>query len=411
MTQPGIATPAARRALGVGLLAGVLLVSMNLRPAFTSLGPVLADIRVDLGLSGWAAALLTALPVLSLGLLAPLAPILSIRIGVERAVGLALAALAGGLLLRAVGGVELLIAGTIVAGGAIAIGNVLLPVIVKRDFPERVGRVTGLYTATMAVTASLAAAVTIPLGGLAGIGWRGGLAAWALPVTVALVAWWPLMRARARPVELAPSGSARALLRDPLAWQVTLFLGLQSLGFYAMVAWLPSIYRDLGMAPGEAGLLSAVIPLAAIAGGLTVPAAAARARDQRAAAFLASIGTVAGFLGILAAPMAAPLLWVAVVGACQGAGFPLALTLVVLRTRTPAETQRLSAMAQTAGYIVAALGTLLVGAVHDLSGAWLAPMVLLVALTAAQAWVGVWAGRARFVGGPPPAEPPERQVS
>jgi CP family cyanate transporter-like MFS transporter len=376
----------------------VLLVAMNLRPAFTSLGPVLPDIRLDLGLSGAAAAVLTGLPVLSLGILAPIAPLLSRRFGIERSIGIALVALGLGLILRALGGVELLVAGTVVAGGAIAIGNVLLPVIVKRDFPDRTGRVTGLYTATMSVTASLGAAITIPLGEALGTGWRGGLAAWALPVVGAIAVWMPRIWGQARPAMIATPGSVAELLRDRLAWQVTIFLGLQSLGFYAMVAWLPSVYRDLGLPAADAGLLASVVPLAAIAGGLTVPAAAARARDQRAAAFLASMGTVVGFLGILAFPLAAPVLWVVVVGVCQGAGFPLALTLVVLRTRTPQETQRLSAMAQTVGYMIAALGPLLMGSVHDAAAGWAVPLAMLAVLTTLQAVAGLWAGRAAYVG-------------
>ncbi len=378
------------------VLAGVLLVAMNMRPAFTSVGPVLADIRVDFGLPGSAAALLTGLPVISLGVLSLLAPLMSRRLGLERAIGVALLALLAGLALRVVDGFAGLLAGTVLVGGAIASMNVLLPVIVKRDFPDRAGRITGMYTAAMAVMASVAVAATIPIGTLTGLGWRGGLGFWALPVVLALIAWAPHLRNRSEGLGRLPGGVGE-LLRDPLAWQVTFFLGLQSLGFYAVVAWLPSVYRDQGIAPSDAGLLAAVVPLAAAIGGLTVPARAARARDQRAATFLASIGTAVGLAGLAVAPLAAPLLWVLVIGISQGAGFPLALTLVVLRSRTPAETQRLSAMAQSLGYSIAALGPLLAGAVHDATGGWTASLGLLALLTVGQAVTGLWAGRARFV--------------
>jgi CP family cyanate transporter-like MFS transporter len=390
---------------GLGLtLAGILLVAMNLRPAFTSVGPALPDIRAELGLSGALAALVAALPVLCLGLLAPLAPILSRRIGIEWAMGAALLALGTGLLLRVVGDLGLLIAGTVVVGGAIAVANVLLPVIVKRDFPNHVGRVTGLYTSAMAVTAAVAAAVTIPVATSLGLGWRGGLGAWAVPVGLAVAAWLPQLRVRT-PFAHAPlRGATRALLGDGLAWQVTLYLGLQSLGFYAAVAWVPSIYRDLGVNPVEAGLIGSIVPLAGVGGGLTIPALAARRRDQRWSAFLVSVGTATGMLGVLVAPLAAPLLWVAIIGFAQGASFPLALTMIVLRTRTPAETQRLSAMAQTFGYLVAASGPLAVGAAYDLTGSWDVPLGLLVVLIGAQAVMGLGAGRPRFVRLPPTAE-------
>jgi CP family cyanate transporter-like MFS transporter len=370
---------------------------MNLRPAFTSVGAALPDIRSELGLSGAAAALLAALPVLCLGLLAPLAPLLSRRLGVEWAMGSALIALAGGLVLRALGGLELLLAGTVVVGGAIAVANVLLPVIVKRDFVNHVGRVTGLYTSAMAVTAAIAAAVTVPVGTTLDLGWRGGLGAWAAPVALAILAWIPQLGARTPFVHAAHPGAMRAMLGDALAWQVTLYLGLQSLGFYSAVAWVPSIYRDLGVDPFEAGLIASIVPLAGVAGGLTIPAPAARARDQRWAAFLVSMGTATGLFGILVAPLAAPFLWVAIVGFCQGASFPLALTMIVLRSRTPAETQRLSAMAQTFGYVVAASGPLLMGAAHDVTRSWTGPLALLVGLIALQAVMGLGAGRARFV--------------
>jgi CP family cyanate transporter-like MFS transporter len=311
--------------------------------------------------------------------------------------GAALIALAGGLLLRALGGLELLVAGTVVVGGAIAVANVLLPVIVKRDFPNHVGRVTGLVSSAMAVTAAAAAAVTVPLGDVLDLGWRGGLGFWAIPVTLALVAWLPQLAARTPFLHSPLPGATRALLGDGLAWQVTLYLGLQSLGFYTVIAWLPSIYRDLGLDPVAAGGVVAVIPLAAIPTGLLIPGLFTRARDQRWSAFVVSMGTAIGLLGVLVAPLAAPLLWVLLIGVSQGVSFPLALALIVFRTRTPAETQRLSAMAQTFGYMVAATGPLVMGAAHDLTGSWAGPLALLVALIALQAVIGLGAGRARFV--------------
>lgn len=389
------------------LIAGTLLVAMNLRPALTSVGSVLSDIRLGLGLPGAAASLLTGLPVLCFGFLAPLAPALSRRFGIERTMGGVLVAIAFGLLVRVAAGTWLLILGTFVAGGAIAVANVLLPVVVKRDFADRPGLVTGLYTAGMGIGASAGAAATVPIAAAMGLGWRGGLAFWAIPVVVALLVWLPQMHVRTRALAAAHPGAISVLLRDALAWQVTIFLGLQSLGFYALVAWLPSVYRDLGATPTEAGLLLSVSALVGVGAALTIPARLARARDQRFAAFALSAITALGLSGVLLAPLLAPLLWVAIIGGSQGAAFPLALTMIVLRTRTPEETQRLSAMSQSIGYLIAAGGPLIVGALHDLTATWQAGLALLVGLAILQGFVGLGAGRARLVGvaheEPPPA--------
>jgi CP family cyanate transporter-like MFS transporter len=221
-----------------------------------------------------------------------------------------------------------------------------------------------------------------------------------LPV-LALLAWVPLIRTSRAPAATAATTSAapsRSLLRDPLAWQVTVFFGLQSLSFYAVLAWLPSIYRDAGMAPAAAGLLLSVATLVQAPAGLVIPRLAARARDQRGLVLLA-VGLVAtGFVGVLLAPMAAPYVWVALLGAGLGAGFALALLFTVLRAPTSAETARLSAMAQTIGYTLAATGPFLVGALHAATEAWTAALVLLLALTIPQLLTGLGAGRALHIG-------------
>ena len=244
------------------LLAAVLLLAANLRPAVASVGPVLADLRADLGLSGAAAAALSALPVLCFGLASALAPGAARRLGPDGALAAVLALTAAGLLLRLLPSTGALFGGTLLAGAAIAVGNVLLPALVKREFPDRVGLVTGAYTSVVSLSAAVSAAATVPLLRALDGGWRTGLGVWAVPALVGLLVWLPLAlvrRGRGPAVVARPEGS---LLRSPLAWSVTAFMGLQSLGFYAMLAWLPTVLREQGLsavtAGGLLGLLATV---------------------------------------------------------------------------------------------------------------------------------------------------------
>jgi CP family cyanate transporter-like MFS transporter len=376
---------------------GVVLIAANLRPTVTSVAPLLPQIRADLGLASAAAALLTATPVVCFGLLAPFAPRLADRLGMERTLGAVLLAVAIGLVVRVGAGTILLFAGTILAGGAIAIGNVLLPALVKRDFPTRAGAITGTYTMALQVSAAAAAGLSVPVATAFG-GWRPGLAIWALLALATLVLWAPQLRDRTRPAVVAAAGSVGALLRSPLAWQVTLFFGLQSLEFYAVVSWLPTIYQDAGFNASDAGLLLSVSTLAGAPAALVMPSIATRATDQRLHAIAVCALIAVGLIGVVVAPLAQPWLWSVLIGFGNGASFPLALTLLVLRTGSPTDTARLSAMAQSVGYLVAALGPVLLGVVHDLTGSWAVAVGLLVVLLVPQTFVGVAAGRRIVLG-------------
>jgi MFS transporter, CP family, cyanate transporter len=381
--------------------AVIALVAVNLRPALASVGPVLSDLRADLGLSGTAAALLTALPVLCLGVLAATAPALARRWGMEPVVAIVLGVVTAGLLLRVTAGTVVLFAGTVVVSGAIAVANVLLPAIIKRDFAGGGGPMMGVYTMALSGSAAVAAGTTIPIGDAVGLGWRGALGMWAVPAALALVAWLPFARTHHTAPAAAPHGGS--LLRDALAWQVTFFFGLQALSFYAILAWLPSVYRDHGSSPATAGLLLSVSAFVQIPIALTLPTLAVRSVDQRMLAAGCTIVTVAGLTGVMVAPTTAPYLWMVLLGIGQGASFAVGLTLFVLRTRGIADTARLSAMAQTFGYLVAAGGPLLVGAVHDAARSWTPALAMLVLLALPQLVAGVLAGRPLHVGRGSPA--------
>jgi CP family cyanate transporter-like MFS transporter len=385
------------------LAGGVMLVAINLRPAAASIGPVLNRIEAGTGLSsGWAGALAT-LPVLCFGLLAPLGPVLARRLGLRTTIAAAMCALLAGMIIRLIPGVAFLFVGTGVAGAAIATGNVLVPVLVRRDFAERTGTAMALYSTSLIAFAALAAGVTVPVANALGGGWRPGLAIWAIPVAAAALAWAPaLLRhdvsagsTRAPGVGTRGPRAALSLLRRPLAWQVTLFFALQSGGFYATLAWLPSIFRSHGASEAHAGLLLSLTMVVGLVTAVTVPGLAGRGRDQRLLVVASCVLTAAGLLGILLAPMSAPYVWTVLLGLGQNASFPLALMLIVLRGGSVATTERLSTLSQSVGYGLAALAPLAVGALHGLTHSWTPALILLLGLVAPQLLVGLGAGRDR----------------
>ena len=399
---PGAESPAAGRGAAhvpALLAAGIVLVAINLRPAAASVGPLVHDIRRGTGLSSTGAGVLTTLPVLCFGALAPLVPAIARRIGAQTALAGSLALLALGLLGRVIPGAGFLFLGTIVAGAAITVGNVLLPVLVRRNFAQRTGFMTGLYTTALIGFAALAAGVTVPVMKWLGGGWRTGLAIWAAPAAVALLVW--LLQLGRRQAETASSregiAGARPLLRSKLAWAVTLFFGIQSAVFYATLAWLPSVFESHGSSDSESGLLLSVSILVGVAAAPTVPAIAVRMRDQRTLVVLFTAFTAGGWIGILAAPQSAPYLWAVILGIGQNASFPLALTLIVLRGGTVSGTAGLSTLVQTVGYLLAALAPLGIGALHDLSGSWTLPLIVLLGLSVPQGLLGIAAGADRKV--------------
>ncbi len=377
----------------------MILLAANLRPAAAAVGPLLDRIKSDTGLSATGAGVLTTLPVLCFGALAPLAPALTKRLGERTTSALALLVVLIGTLVRLVPGLAFLFLGTALAGAAIAVGNVLLPVLVRGNFPERVGLLTGMYTTALIGSAALAAGVTVPVADAFGGGWRPGLAIWAVPAAVALAIWAPQLARRrvTRPDPGAPVVNMRALLRDPVAWAVTLFFAIQSAGFYSTLAWLPSVFHSHRESTSYAGFLLSLSLLVGLIPALTVPSLSARARHQRGFVLVIMTLIAAGWLGVLLAPTSAPYLWVVLLGIGQNAAFPLALTLIVLRGGPVASTAALSTMVQTIGYLLAAGGPLAIGVVHDISGSWTPALIVLLALLVPQTIIGLEAARNRTV--------------
>lgn len=377
-------------------VVGIVAIALVMRPPVTSVGPVLPEIRADLGLGSLAAGFLMTLPVVCFGTGAFLGPSLIRRLGRERLVAVLLFVLAVVLAARLVDGPIVLYAGTILVGLAIAVSNVVVPAIVKQDFPRHIGLMTGIYTGVLAIAAALAAAISAPIAHSSSMGWRAALGVWALVALVAFFLWFPQVRgARADPT--ARTVRPTKLLASPVAWAVTLFFGLQSLGFYAMVAWLPTILQDRGFAPAQAGLGLSLLAVIGVPFGLVLPArAAARANQVGATVFVTAVSIV-GTLGIwLALPW--PYVWIIILGIGQGMAFPLALTLVALRSSTVEITGQLSAMTQGIGYLVAALGPIAMGAAFAVTQSWNVSLLLLMLVLIGMLIAGIVAGRARTLG-------------
>ena len=376
-----------RRLLLGGGVAAIVVVALNLRPAVVAVGPLTDGIRSDTGLSSSAVGLLTTVPLVCLGVFAAVAPPLARRIGFERGVLVAVGAIVAGFALRLPTPVTALFAGTVVAGAGIALANVLLPALIKRDFPQRVGAMMALYSVALQTGATVAAGVAVPLGAALGLGWRPSLALWGLPAAVAVIAWLPLAL-RPRP----PHDSARpsGVWRTGLGRACAVFLGLQSAVYFSMTAWLPSLLQAGGMDAGRAGLMLSVVGLAGIVGGLPVPILAARLPDQRMLVAFVVVTFLVGLTGLFLDPVPLVVVWTIALGLGQGAGLSLALTLFTLRSRTAEGAAQLSGMAQTGGYVIASAGPLAIGTVHDLTGGWTVPLIVLIAALvplAAAGWV------------------------
>lgn len=377
------------------LLLGLVLVALNLRPALSSMAPVLGQVSEGLGLNASAAGLLTTLPVLCLGLFAPLAPILARRFGSERVILGILLTLALGILLRSALGATGVFVGSLIAGASIGIIGVLLPGIVKRDFPAHAGTLTGVYTMALCFGAAMAAGSTVPLSWYFGDSWAMGLGFWLLPALLAMLVWSPQARNGHGAHQVAYR--VRGLWRDRLAWQVTLYMGLQSSLAYIVFGWLPSILIGRGLSPTEAGLVLSGSVLVQLISSLSAPWLATRGKDQRLAIVVVMLVTLGGLFGCLYAPISGLWGWAILLGLGQGGTFALALTLIVLRSKDSHVAANLSSMAQGVGYTLASMGPFAVGLVHDLTGGWAAVGWIFAVLGLGAIVFGLGAGRALHV--------------
>jgi CP family cyanate transporter-like MFS transporter len=387
------------------VVVGLVLAALNLRPAITSLGALLEEARTGLHMSGSVAGLLTSVPPLCFAVFGVAAPRLARRFGPGAVVCAGMAAIATGLAVRPfAGGTAAFLAASALALMGIAVSNVLMPVIVKRYFPDRVGSMTGLYSMALALGTSLAAAATVPLTGALGGSWRGALAVWAVLAAVAVLPWLGLVRDRQ---DTASPGSGKAdgpgeptaaprITRSPTAWALACFFGLQATGAYITMGWMPQIFRDAGVPAGTAGVLLAVTMVMGVPLAFVIPRLATRMKQQGPIVVALGLCGLTGYLGLQLAPAAGAWAWALLLGV-SNCSFPLALTMIGMRSRTAAGVVRLSAFAQSTGYLISIPGPLLIGVLYQHSGGWDLPLTLMAALLVPQIGVGILAGRDRAV--------------
>ncbi|WP_274029312.1 CynX/NimT family MFS transporter [Streptomyces sp. MMBL 11-1] len=400
------------------IAVGLVLAALNLRPAITSLGALLEEVREGLHMSGSVAGVLTSVPPLCFAVFGIMAPRLARRFGAGAVVCAGMAAIAAGLVIRPyIGSTAGFLAASALALMGIAVSNILMPVIVKRWFPDRVGTMTGLYSMALALGTALAAAVTVPVTGALGGDWQAGLVVWAVLAAVAVLPWIVLVRDRTpAPGQPAPGPSAsdrsapgpsapgRAVAEAPAlritrsrtAWGLACFFGLQATAAYITMGWMPQIFRDAGVSAGTAGLLLAVTMAMGVPLAFVIPRVASRLKQQGPIVVALGLCGLIGYGGLYLAPAAGAWAWALLLGVANCA-FPLALTMIGMRARSGAGVVRLSAFAQSTGYLISIPGPLLVGVLYQHSGGWGLPIALMAGLMIPQMVAGILAGRDRTI--------------
>jgi CP family cyanate transporter-like MFS transporter len=379
------------------LVLGIVLAALNLRTAVTSVGPVLNQISSGLGMSGVGVGLLTTLPVLIFATVGSVTPALSRKIGEHRLLLLALIVLGAGLLIRSmVGSAEVFLGSSALALSGGAVGNVLIPSLIKRHFPSRTGTMTTVYTTALAVGTMLAAAATVPIERAADGNWHVALGVWAALAAVAAIPWLALSRSEPERDSAGGRLGPRTLVRSKLAWSVAAYFGTQSMVAYIMFGFLPKILIDGGYTTGQAGLLLGIFTAIGIPVSLVVPWITSRFSDQLPMVVAFVVFYTVGFLGLWLAPASLAWIFALLVGVGMGS-FPLALTMLALRTRTPEATAALSAFGQSTGYLIAGAGPLLIGVMYESTGGWTLPFLFLLAVIAVQLVAGWYAGRSRYL--------------
>lgn len=392
-----------KKALPVLLIIGISFCAANLRAPLTSVGPLISLIRSSLHISDTLAGMITTVPLFAFALFSPLVPGLARKFSTETVIFWSIITLTAGIFLRSLSGSFGLFLGTAILGLSIAAGNVLLPSLIKKEFPNRIGLMTGVYSVSMNLLAALASGISVPLAVNLGLGWDGALRVWLGLSLISAILWLPQLRKNNGEGGGEPAlkndfkktaGEKAGVWKSPLAWQVTVYMGLQSMVFYCMVAWMPAILIQQGMNSGKAGFMLSLMQLALIPMTFAGSVLAGRRASQQLLVTAGSVCVIAGLLGLLlSGGTAASFFWIIILGIGGGLTFSLSMMFFSLRTANSDEAARLSGMAQAVGYLLAAFGPMLFGYLHDASGSFTQPLIILIGLAVICLLSGLGAAR------------------
>lgn len=396
MTSSSSAVRAGNSLFVSSLLIGILLIAANLRAPITSLGPVLDQVQQYFFLSPAAAGFLNALPLLMFASASPLAPWLTRRFGLEQALFGALCLIATGCVIRSSGTYTGLWLGTLLIGAGIAIANVLIVPLVKRDFPEHAALCVGLYAATMALMAALASGLSAPLSTLSTYTWKISLGVWFVLALGAMACWMPHLRHAQGRAKIAPRAASKSVWGSAIAWQVSMFMALQTVTFYTLIDWYPAMASSVGISASQSGAHLFAYQAIAVVANLSTSVAIKRLKDQRLLGFICSLAIAIGMAGLVWAP-ALSLVWLLFTGVGAGMSMVTCLTLFGLRVRDHHQSSSLSAMAQCVGYGLGSAGPFLAGWLHGVFGTWQVSLWMLLAAACLQIVFAVLAGRNRFI--------------
>lgn len=363
------------------LIAGIIFIASTLRSPLTSVGPIIAPIRDGLGMSNVLAGFLTTIPLLAFALISPFAPKLSKRFGMELTLFLSLCVLTVGIIVRSIGSLPFMLIGTFMIGIAIAFGNVLLPGLLKLNFPLHIGLMTGIYSISMNISATIASGISVPIVEKTSFGWQGALGIWAILSLIAILFWLPQLKRNTSQKQLDVQRKEEkevSLWRSPLAWAVTFFMGLQSLLFYTTSAWLPEVMGGAGMDAQKAGLMISLLQLSQLPMTFIIPIISSKLKDQRVIVIGTTLLYFIGYIGVMFSNAALFPVWMIAIGIAGGSSFGLAMMFFTLRTNTHNEAAELSGMAQSIGYLLAAIGPVLFGLLHDVTSNWTSSMIIFI---------------------------------
>ncbi|MDE3132702.1 MAG: MFS transporter [Acidobacteriota bacterium] len=377
--------------------AALLIAAVNLRLTVAAVPPVLNQIRHTTGLSSAGAGLLTGAPVFCFGLVALASPRLIRRFGMGPLLSLTLLAVIGGAAIRLVPALFPLFLGTVLLGSGIAVSNVLIPGLIKRDFPRERVLMTALYSVALSGGGAVGAGLTVPIEHATGLGWRVTIALWGVLAALAVMLWTPHVREEATLVDDTHGAAIPGLWRDRLAWCVSGFMGLQSFGFYAILSWLPTIAESHGVSASHAGLLVSLAAFAGMGGAFLMPGFERRTLHRSLPVVICFIACAVGYTGLLLAPTSAIVLWCIVFGTGQGALLALALGFIVARAPDSRHAAHLSTMAQSVGYLIASAAPFAMGALHGATGSWTLPIVMLLVVLVPMLMTGLAASQERHV--------------